>query len=411
MSKNNRPLNGVKVVELATFIAAPCATRFFADQGADVIKVEALGGDGTRWAAESEGRPIIEDDMQENLTFDLENSNKRGLCMNLKNPECFQAFMELLAQADIFVTNWRPQALARMELSYEKLKVKFPKLIYASVTGYGENGPDKDLPGYDYTAFFTRSGILGSLYEKGTVPMNLIPSMGDRQTGMCLAAGILAALYQAEKTGKGEKVSISLLGTAIFMQGTMVQTAQYELIKYPLTKSEAPNPLMNCYQTKDKRWIQTAMPIYNAMMPGFAKALGCEEWITDPRFENFKALKEGGNNAAFVAAVSARYAQLTVDEVVEALTKADIPFALAQTWDEVLKDPQAWANDCFYEQEYKHGKRIVVRNPVRYEENGLPPTLKAPKLGEHTIEILKDLGCSNEKIDELLQSKQIRCEA
>lgn len=406
---DNRPLSGVKVLELATFVAAPCATRFFADQGADVIKVEPLGGDGIRWAAYAEGRPIIKDDIQENLTFDLENGNKRSISMNLKNPECLEVFMKLLSEADIYVTNWRPQALARMGLGYEDLKEKYPKLIYASITGYGETGPDKDLPGYDSTAFFTRSGMQATLYEKGTVPMNLIPSMGDRQAGMCLAAGILAALYRAEKTGKGEKVSVSLMGTSIFMQGTMIQTAQYGLIEYPLTKHEVPNPLMSCYRTKDDRWIQVCMPLYDPMMPGFAKALDREEWTTDARFKDFEALKgESGNNAAFVDAVSERFAQLTSEELGKILTEADIPFALAQTWHEVLKDPQAWATDCFYEQEYKHGKRIAIRNPVKFEESGLPPTEKAPKLGEHTVQILKNLDYGDEKIKELLENKQIR---
>ena len=169
-----RALDGVKVVELATFIAAPACARFLADQGADVIKVESLSGDGTRHAPMAEGRPEL--GMAENVTFELENGNKRAIAMNLKDPKCFEAFMKLVSEADVFITNWRPKALERMGLDYETLKKKFPKLIYGSITGYGEKGPDKDLPGYDYTAFWARSGMLGSLYEKGTEPMNLVPA-------------------------------------------------------------------------------------------------------------------------------------------------------------------------------------------------------------------------------------------
>jgi cinnamoyl-CoA:phenyllactate CoA-transferase len=406
----NRPLSGVNVVELATFVAAPSAARFFADQGADVIKIEAIAGDGTRWAAGSESRPVFKDDMEHNLTFELENGNKRGLSLNLKNPECFDILMKILAKADIFITNWRPQALARLKLDYESLKEKFPKIIYATATGYGEKGPDCDLPGYDFTAFWARSGILGSLYEKGTMPMNLIPSMGDRATGMCLAAGILAALYRAAKTGKGEKVSASLMGTAIFMQGTMIQSAQYGLIEYPIKKQQAPNPIMTCYQTKDHRWIQICLPIYQLELPKFAKAMGREEWLSDPRFATFEALDKDNNRADFYNTVAACFAGLTTEEAVEILTKADIPFSVAQVWKEVLKDPQAWANDCFYEVEYKSGKVTAVRNPIQFEEAGKPPLNKAPRLGQHSAEILKGLGYNDDKIAEMIANKDLRCD-
>ena len=406
----NRPLSGVNVVELATFVAAPSAARFFADQGADVIKIEAPAGDGTRWAAGSEGRPVFKDDMEHNLTFELENGNKRGLCLNLKNPECFDILMKLLAKADVFITNWRPQALARMKLDYESLKEKFPKIIYATATGYGDTGPDSELPGYDFTAFWARSGILGSLYEKGGMPMNLIPSMGDRATGMCLAAGILASLYRAAKTGKGEKVSVSLMGTAIFMQGTMIQSAQYGLIEYPITKQQAPNPIMTCYQTKDGRWIQICLPIYQLMFADFAKVMGHEEWISDPRFATYDALGEGNNRADLYNTVAACFAQLTTDEAVKILTKADVPFSVAQVWKEVLRDPQAWANECFFEVEYKSGKVTAVRNPIQFEEAGPPPLNRAPRLGQHSAEILKGLGYTDEKIAEMIANKDLRCD-
>lgn len=407
---NNRPLSGVKVVELATFVAAPSATRFMADQGADVVKIEAIAGDGTRWAAEGEARPVFKDDLQHNLTFELENGNKRSVCVDLKDPTCYEVLMKLIADADVFVTNWRPKALAKMKLDYESLKEKFPKLVYATVTGYGDVGPDCDLPGYDFTAFWTRSGILGSLYEKGTQPMNLIPSMGDRASGMCLCSGILAALFNAQRTGKGEKVSCSLMGAAIFMQGTMIQTAQYGLLEYPITKAEAPNPLMCCYETKDGRWIQTCMPIYDLMMPGFAKAMGHPEWIEDPRFKSFAALKENDNRATFSDEIKAAYKTMTTEEASNALQGADIAFAVAQVWKEVLEDPQAWATDCFYKIEYKSGTVTAVRNPVQFAEAGMPEMRKAPVLGADTIDVLKQYGVSEEQIKEMQENRKIRVE-
>jgi cinnamoyl-CoA:phenyllactate CoA-transferase len=404
MALQNRPLSGVKVVELATFIAAPTCARFLADQGADVIKIETTGGDPVRFAPLAEGRPVLKN---ENLTFDLENGNKRSMAMNLKNPKCFEVLMKLVGEADIFITNWRPKALEKMGLEYEQLKVKFPKLVYASVTGYGDKGPDKDLPGYDYTAFWARSGMLGSLYDTDGKPANLIPSMGDHTAGMFLAAGVCAALFNAARTGKGEKVSTSLLASAVFTQGTLLQTAQYEMLKYPMQKRNSPNPFNCCYETKDGRWIQQSMPVF-AMFPKFAEAMGLEALLTDERFKSETGIVDGGHGPALYDAIAAAYAQFTAAEVAEKLTKADIPFALAQTWGEVLKDEQAWADDIFTELEYPSGKRVAIRNPVKFEDAGLPDYVLSPHVGEHTASIMKDLGYSEGEINELLAAKEIR---
>lgn len=403
--ERKRPLDGILVVELATFVAAPCAARFMADQGAEVIKIEPVGGDNLRYGAENEGRP---DDPEENITFDIENGNKKGLSLNLKNPTCYEALKKLLGKADVFITNWRPKALEKMRLDYDSLKQEFPALVYGQVTGYGDKGPDKDLPGYDGTAFFARGGILGTLYEKGTVPMNLIPSMGDRQAGMCLAAGLLAALYQAKQTGKGERVSVSLLATSIFTQATMIQASQYGMVSYPITKQETLSPLMTSYKTKDGRFVQLALPVYDIFIGPFAKAMGREEWLEDERFRNVKELQRG-NVPAFIEAVSERFAELTTEEVSRILTEADLPFSVAQVWEEVLKDSQAWATDCFCEKEYPSGKRILIRNPVRMEEAGLPEYVCAPALGEHTRVILESLDYGKEEIEELIKSKDAVC--
>lgn len=156
------------------------------------------------------------------------------------------------------------------------------------------------------------------------------------------------------------------------MQGTMMLTTQYGLLEYPITKEEAPNPLMCCYETKDGRWIQTCMPIYDLMMPEFAKAMGHEEWIEDPRFKSFAALKEENNCAALSREIKAAYKGKTTEEAVAVLKEADIAFAVAQVWKEVLEDPQAWATNCFYKVEYKSGTVTAVRNLVQFAEAGLP---------------------------------------
>ena len=201
MGSVQRPLEGVKVVEMATFIAAPAVGRILADLGAEVVKIESAKGDNLRYTAPNEGRPL---DPHEDVNFDLENAGKKGIVVDLRTEEGVEVLFKLLEGADVFITNWRPQALERKNLTYEDLKDRFPKLVYASLTGYGEKGPDKDLPGFDYTAFFARSGWTGSLYQKGTVPTNLTPALGDHQSALSLTVGILAALYRARRRGGAE---------------------------------------------------------------------------------------------------------------------------------------------------------------------------------------------------------------
>ena len=162
METVKRPLEGVKVVELATFIAAPSCARYLADLGAQVVKVEAPGGDPLRYTAINEGRPTGD---YENISFDLDNANKEGICLNTKSPEGREALEKLIAQADVFITNVRHKSLVKSCLDYDTLKVKYPKLVVGYVTGYGEEGPDKDLPGFDFTAFAARGGILGTLMD------------------------------------------------------------------------------------------------------------------------------------------------------------------------------------------------------------------------------------------------------
>lgn len=218
MEQTQRPLEGIKVVEMATFIAVPAVGRILADMGAEVVKIESAKGDNLRFTAPNEGRPS---DPHEDMNFDLENANKKGIVLDMRNPKGKEVLYKLLDESDVFLTNWRPGALARQGLTYEDLKDKYPRLVYASLTGYGDKGPDKDLPGFDYTAFFARSGWSGSLYQKGTVPSNLIPALGDHQAALALTAGILGALYRQQKTGQGENVSTNLLHTAIWVHSVV----------------------------------------------------------------------------------------------------------------------------------------------------------------------------------------------
>ena len=397
----SKPLEGIRVVELATFIAAASAGRFMADLGADVIKIESAKGDPLRHTAPSEGRLL---DMYENTTWDLENGNKRCISLNMKDPAGKEAFFKLLDTADVLITNWRVQALERAGLDYETLKARYPKLVYAICTGYGEYGPDKDLPGFDFTAFFARGGYLDSLRQRGTVPMNVVPGLGDHNVGMNLAAGICAALLQAKLKGVGEKVETSLFESAIFNMGMMIQASNYEGIaqNYPIDVRKSANPFNAAWRTKDDRFIQTCMPDFNTYYKAFITAVGREDLADSQEYFPILTCQEKGLTSELYDIVMDAFSKKTVAEWTLILEAADIPFALAKNWMEIRNDKQAEANNCFYDMTYSNGNtRRLVRLPVKFQEMGVPEYKTGPLIGEQGAEVLKELGYEDAQIKEM----------
>jgi L-carnitine dehydratase/bile acid-inducible protein F len=402
-----KPLEGVRVVELATFIAAAASGRFMADLGADVIKIETAKGDPLRYTAPSEGRPL---DMYENTTWDLENGNKRCISIDIRKPGGREAFFKLLDTADVLITNWRVQALERAGLDYETLKQRYPKLVYAICTGYGQYGPDKDLPGFDFTAFFARGGYLDSLRQKGSIPMNVVPGIGDHNVGMNLVAGILAALYQAKTKGVGEKVETSLFESAIYNFGMMIQAANYDGIarNYPINVRESANPFNAAWKTADGRYIQTCMPDYNTYYKKFTTVIGRQDLAEDENYFPVQNMQSNKLGEKLYDIVMEAIGKKTLEEWNVIFREADIPFAPAQNWMEIMRDPQAEANNCFYDMTYDNGNvRRLVRLPVKFEEMGNPDYKRGPFIGEQGNEILKELGYDDKAIAKLLEDGDI----
>ncbi len=400
MSEKKLPLEGVKVVELATFIAAPCTARFLADLGADVIKVEAPKGDPLRYTAANEGRP---QDQKENTSYDLENAGKRCIALNTKSPEGRDALEKLIAEADIFICNWRQDPLKRAGLDWDTLHAKYPKLVFGYVSGYGEVGPDKDLPGFDFTAFYARSGILGPLRDKKNSPMLTVQGFGDHQVAMNLAAGVLAALYKAKMTGEGDQVIVSLFHSGVWDVALMLQSSQYgsDSCKFPMERWENGNPLTMAYETKDEQWLQIAMPQYDRHFPVLMKAMGHPEMAENPKYYPQKNLFP--YRKEFSEWITAEFKSKDCAEWCQILSDADLPHAVAQNWDTLLVDKQAWASDIFYEMEYSNGnKRTLVRPPVIFKEGGLPDYNRGPYLGEQTESILKEFGYSDEEVEKMI---------
>ena len=403
MADVKRPLEGVKVVEMATFIAVPAVGRILADLGAEVVKIESAKGDNLRFTAPNEGRPS---DPHEDTNFDLENANKKGIVLDLRTDKGREVLFRMLDQADIFLTNWRPQALVRKNLDYESLKDRYPKLVYANLTGFGEKGPDKDLPGFDYTAFFARSGWSGSLYQKGTVPSNLIPAIGDHQGAMALTIGVLAALYRAKLTGQGEKVSTNLLHTAIWVQAFGIQGAQYGTefggMTYPFDRRDNQLPYQPAVKTKDGRFLQVMGPNFGIYWGKILQAIGRTDLLDDPVMSDQRAMIKENRLGEAYDVIQEGFAQKTAAEWIPILNELDVPVALCAIYDEVVKDEQAWANDVFYEMDYPRGKKALVTTPIDLENTPLPEYKKAPLLGADTESVLSDLGYSADEIKAMI---------
>lgn len=408
MEDVKRPLEGIKVVEMATFIAVPAVGRILADLGAEVIKIESAKGDNLRYTAPNEGRPS---DPHEDINFDLENGGKKGIVVDLRTDKGREVLFKLLDDADVFLTNWRPQALARKNLTYDDLKGRYPNLVYANLTGYGEKGPDKDLPGFDYTAFFARSGWSGSLYQKGTVPSNLIPALGDHQGALALTVGVLAALFRAKTIGKGEKVSTNLLHTAVWVQSFQIQGAQYGNefggVSYPFDRRDNQLPYQPAVQTKDGRFLQVMGPNFGIYYSLIMKAIGREDVLDDPVLSDQKEMIRTGRVGEAYDIIQEGFKQKTAAEWAPILTELDIPFALCKTYEEVVKDEQAWANDVFCEVDYPRGPKAMVRTPIDLEETPLPGYEKAPLLGADTVSVLEGLGYEQSEIQAMIDDKTV----
>ncbi|NJO33747.1 MAG: CoA transferase [Rhodospirillales bacterium] len=299
------PLSDIRILDVASFIAAPVAATVLGDYGADVIKVEPPGeGDPNRTiAVVASGYPKS----AVNYPWHLDSRGKRSLVIDLKNAQARAVFDRLIATADVLITNYPPAARRRLKLDYDDVAKVNPRLIYASFTGYGESGPDADQVGFDTTAYFARSGIMDGARYDDAVPAVTMPAQGDRAAGMALAAAIMIALWNREKTGKGTKVSSSLFANGIWANGNVVQAA---LLNAPLPRRPPPDrprsALSNVYRTKDDRWFQLTLVREDRDWPGVCRALERGDLLGDPRFNDMP--KRRANGTALAALLSGAFA-------------------------------------------------------------------------------------------------------
>ena len=383
------------------WVAGPAAAGLMADWGADVIKVEAPGGDPQRRIF---GASSGMDDVSA-PPFNLDNRGKRSIVLDLTQPEGRAAMQRLCESADVFVTNLRPQALARLGLDSAKLRNANQRLIYASVTGYGRRGPDRDRAAYDVGAFWARTGIAHLLSRSEGDPSPCRPGLGDHVTGITLLSGIAAVLFDRERTGKGRTVETSLMRAGMYSVGWDFST-QLELGWYTksMSREKYRVPLVNCYRTSDHRWLWLLGLEADRHWPKVLRALRRNDLEGDQRFAT--AALRSKNCRELIALLDAEFASFPFDVWAQRLDAEKLWWSPVQNLDEVIADPQAEAAGAFVDYPLPGGDRNArsVAGPVDFEAADTSPKGPPPKLGEHGEQILQELGLSPAEIQTLRDS-------
>lgn len=384
-------LDGYRVVELGAWVAGPGAGGVLAEWGADVIKVETEAGDPMRRLFDVLGGHK----QPQSPPFDLDNRGKRSVVLDLRSDSGRAALTKLLATADVFLTNLRPDALERMGLGPEATLAASPRLVYASVSGYGLEGPDRDRPGYDLGAFGARAGVAhlhGVAYDE---PVAIRSGMGDHMTALTAVTGILGALLERERSGKGQLVATSLLRAGIYSIGwDLGIQLRFGKMAPQTGRSGNSNPLVNSYRAGDGRWFWLLGLEADRHWPRLVAAIARPELGEDERFSSARGRRK--NAEALIAELDATFASRPRSEWFDRFDAEDVWWAPVQTPDEVVADPQAVAAGAFVDVPEGAGAPAhrAVATPVSFGRENATRVGAVPALGEHTDEILRELGLS-----------------
>jgi crotonobetainyl-CoA:carnitine CoA-transferase CaiB-like acyl-CoA transferase len=389
----SKPLAGIRVIELANFIAGPLCGTLLADMGADVVKVESPGGDMSR------ATPPIRNG--ESVSFTALNRNKRSLVLDLKLPDAQAVLRKLAAKSDVFLEANRPGALEKMGLGPDQLKAVNPKLIYTSVSGFGQTGPDRRRAGVNLIieAF---SGVLSVTGEPGKMPIRPGVQTADVFGALFATYATLASLVGAGRTGEGRVADVSLVEASI-------AAAAWEAAEY-LETNKVPQPMghqrltapYQVFETSDKRYVAIGTP-NNMLFQKFMQAIGLGEYSTDPRFAAYANRKI--NEKPLLALVEPAIRKMSAGELEAPLMEAGVPCARVNNFQEVFEHPQIKARGVVQEVEHPRlGTMKVTRNPVLLDHGGPDIARPAPMLGEHSQQILAELGYDAAAIQKLILS-------
>ncbi len=383
---------GLKVVDAASFIAGPSAATIMADFGAEVIKIEPPEvGDSLRWLITNGRMP----EGKENYCWELTSRNKKSLSLNLKEPEALKILRDLVISADVFVTNMPFPVRKKLKITSEDICPLNERLIYASLTGYGEVGPDADRTAYDSMAWWARSGLMDWVRPSDNSPVAWsTPGMGDHPTGMALYGAIITALYKRELTGKGSEVSTSLMANGAWANGVFIQAALMG-VKFADRSEPLPrHPFYDFYTTKDNR--EFALGLINATRewPKLAKAINRTDLLTDKRFEGDDLLE---NAKDLKTELQSEFAVMTLDEIDKLLRHSGATYGVLGRTTDHEDDPQFLETETLVPLEHESfSSLLTVNSPFQIEDEKKVSFKRAPHIGENTSEILLDMGIDEE---------------
>jgi len=396
----NKPLAGVKVVEVSMWAMVPSAGAVLADMGAEVIKVEPPEGDPMR-GLNIGGLSTTPDGL--NIAWENYNRGKRSITLDLKVAGALDVLHRLLEKADVFLTSLLPAARRRMGISVEDVRARHPNIIYAIGSGTGRRGPDAEKGGFDNMTYWARGSVAASVTPPALAYPLRMPSsaFGDLTSGNSLAGGIAAALYQRAVTGEASVVETSLLANSMWsMQSSIVTATMHGLSEIPrLERIAIPNPLVNTYRTSDNRFVELCMLQGQRFWPGFCRAVGAEELATDPRFET--AANRAVNIEACVAEIDRIFARHTLAEWRERLASQDGQWDVLQQAGELVNDAQVIANGYLQQVDHGDGRKLaMVSVPVQFNGETLAPR-PAPDKGADSDAVLAALGYDEDQIIDL----------
>ena len=401
------PLDGIRIVDWTIWQQGPVATQMLADLGAEVIKIEERErGDPGRGIVAVAGSSTVKGGR--NYYFEANNKHKKSIALNLKQPEAREIVHRLAARSDVFVQNFRKGVAQRLGLGYAELAALNPRIIYASASGYGPEGPDSGEPSFDYLGQ-ARSGIMNAIGTGSTAPTYVYGGIADQMGAIMVAYGVLAALFARERTGIGQEVDASHLGSMMALQGLNVVARTIMGKEFPRnTRANAYNPLWNHYRCADDKWISLAMLQPDRYWKNFCEVVGKPELIEDPRFAEAKV--RGKNSAAVVAIFDEVFAARPRDEWMRVLKgRGDFIYTIVNSVSDLPDDPQVRANG--YVVEYDHpalGNLTLLGMPVKLSATPGEPRGHAPELGEHTELLLTEmLGYSWDDIARLREANVI----
>ena len=397
-------LSGVKVIEMATYVAAPAASGILSDWGADVIKIEPISGCPMRKFYAT----AMTDEYPDNPVFDVDNRGKKAISLNTSTQAGRDIVKKLIEDADVFVTNVRPTQLEEQGLDYASLKLINPKLVFASVTGFGLEGPEKDKPGFDSVAFWAKSGLAWIMAPRNGSPVPLRIAVGDHVTGISTAAGILAAIINAQKTGEGSLVESSLVRNAAYAMATDFGTyARYGRIARSRDRSEPVVPGTNFYETRDGFWLFLNSRPGDSDWPNMLRAFELESLADDPRFADTRERRK--NAVPLVTLIDEAFAKADFEEWKKRLDDEGIIWSPVQTFEQVMEDEQLEAAGVFVDQPKQDGSSYKgIASPIRFSGAPLEPRGPGPEIGQHSRDILSSIGMSDSEISDLIEAGTVR---